>query len=52
MAPYEVLYGRQCRTPLFWSQTGESQVFEPEILKDLEKQVHMVIESLQIAQSR
>jgi hypothetical protein len=20
MAPYEVLYGRQCRTPLFWSQ--------------------------------
>jgi hypothetical protein len=52
MAPYEALYGRQCRTPLFWSQTGESQVFEPEILKDLKKQVHMVIESLQIAQSR
>jgi transposase InsO family protein len=24
MAPYEALYGRQCRTPLFWSQTGES----------------------------
>jgi transposase InsO family protein len=27
MAPFEALYGRQCRTPLFWSQTGESQVF-------------------------
>jgi hypothetical protein len=36
MAPYEALYGRQCRTPLFWSQTGESQVFEPEVLKDAE----------------
>jgi hypothetical protein len=24
MAPYEALYGLQCRTPLFWSQTGES----------------------------
>jgi transposase InsO family protein len=24
MAPFEALYGRQCRTPLFWSQTGES----------------------------
>jgi transposase InsO family protein len=24
MAPYEALYGRQCRTSLFWSQTGES----------------------------
>jgi hypothetical protein len=30
MALYEALYGRQCRTPLFWSQTGESQVFRLE----------------------
>jgi hypothetical protein len=42
MVPYEALYGRQCRTPLFWSQTGESQVFGPEVLKDVEKQVQMV----------
>jgi hypothetical protein len=28
MAPYEALYGRQCRTPLFWSQTGESQILD------------------------
>jgi hypothetical protein len=28
MAPYEALYERQCRTPLFWSQTGESQVLD------------------------
>jgi hypothetical protein len=37
MAPFEALYGRQCRTPLFWSQMGESQVFGPEVLKDVEK---------------
>jgi hypothetical protein len=24
MAPFEALYGRKCRTPLYWSQTGES----------------------------
>jgi transposase InsO family protein len=24
MAPFEALYGRQCRIPLIWSQTGES----------------------------
>jgi hypothetical protein len=29
MAPFEALYGQQCRTLLFWSQMGESQVFEP-----------------------
>jgi hypothetical protein len=52
MAPYEALYGWQCRTPLFWSQTEESQVFGPEVLKDAEKQVQMVRESLKVAQSR
>jgi hypothetical protein len=52
MAPYVALCGRQCRTPLFWSQTGESQVFGPEVLKDSKKQVQMVRESLKVAQSR
>jgi hypothetical protein len=52
MAPYEALYGRQCRTLLLWSQTGESHVFGPEVLKDAEKQVQMVHESLKVAQSR
>jgi hypothetical protein len=52
MAPYEALYRWQCRTPLFRSQTEESQVFGPEVLKDTEKQVQMVHESLKVAQSR
>jgi hypothetical protein len=52
MAPYEALYRRQCQTPLFWSQTGESQVLGLEVLKDAEKQVQMVRESLKVAQSR
>jgi hypothetical protein len=52
MAPYEALYGWLCRTSLFWSQTGESQVFGSEVLKDAEKQVQMVHESLKVAQTR
>jgi hypothetical protein len=52
MAPYEALYGRQCRTLMFWSQTRESQVFRPKVLKDVEKQVQMVCESLKVAQSQ
>jgi hypothetical protein len=35
-----------------YSKTRESQVFGPELLKDAEKQVQMVQESLKIAQSR
>jgi hypothetical protein len=51
MAPFESLYGRQCRTPLFWSQTRESQVFGLEVLRDVEKQVYMIRENLKVAQS-
>ena len=52
MAPFEALYGRKCRTPLFWNQTGESQVFGPEILKDAKRQVQTIRENLRVAQSR
>jgi hypothetical protein len=52
MSPFEVLYGRKCRTPLFWNEPGENQVFGPEILREAEKQVHIVREKLHLAQSR
>jgi hypothetical protein len=52
MAPFEALYGRKCRTLLFWNQTGESQVFGPDVLKNAEKQVRMIRNNLKEAQSR
>jgi hypothetical protein len=36
MAPFEALYGKKCKTPLYCNQTGESQVFGPEILQEAE----------------
>jgi hypothetical protein len=52
MALFEALYGRKCRTPLYWSETGESQLFRPEIIKEAERQVQVVRENLKVAQSR
>jgi hypothetical protein len=52
MAPFEMLYGRRCQTPLFWNETGERKVFGPDILQVAEKQVRMVRENLRVAQSR
>jgi hypothetical protein len=52
IAPFEALYGRQCRTLLFWSQTVESQVFGLKVLKDVERQVQIIRENLKIAPSR
>ncbi|KAK1615974.1 hypothetical protein QYE76_021491 [Lolium multiflorum] len=52
MAPFEALYGRKCRTPLNWSEVGESQVFGPDILREAEEKVHKIREYLKTAQSR
>jgi hypothetical protein len=52
MAPFEMLYGRRCRTPLFWNETGEQKVFGPDVLQEAEKQVCMVRENLRVTQSR
>jgi hypothetical protein len=52
MAPFEFLYGRKCRTPLFWNEPSENQIFGPDILREVERQVQMVRENLKLAQSR
>jgi hypothetical protein len=52
MSPFKVSYGHKCRTPLFWNEPGENQVFGLEILREEERQVQDVRENLQLAQSR
>ncbi|WVZ53893.1 hypothetical protein U9M48_004780, partial [Paspalum notatum var. saurae] len=51
-SPFEAWYGKRCRTPLFWNQTGEKQVFGPNIIQDTEQQLRIVQENLRVAQSR
>jgi hypothetical protein len=52
MEPFEALDARKCRTPLYWSQTSETQLFGTDIIKEAERQVQIVRENLRIAQSR
>jgi hypothetical protein len=52
MAPFEMLCGRRCQTPLFWSEAGERKVLGPNILQEAEKQVCMVRENMLVVQSR
>jgi hypothetical protein len=52
MAPFETLYGHKCRTPLNWSETGGSQVFGPDIIKEAKEQVQLIRNRLKAAQSR
>ena len=39
-------------TPLFWNQTGESQVFGLEVLQLVEKQIQTIRQNLKVAQSQ
>jgi transposase InsO family protein len=50
VAPFELLYGHRCQTPLFWNETGEWKIFGPDVLQEAEKQVRMVRENLRVAQ--
>ncbi|XP_052152528.1 uncharacterized protein LOC127770762, partial [Oryza glaberrima] len=52
MSPNEALFGRRCRTPLMWSETGERAVFGPDIIQEAEEKVRLIRDRLKVAQSR
>jgi hypothetical protein len=52
MSPFEALYGRKCRTPLYWDQTRERQFFGHELIQEAEEQVCIILENLRVAQTR
>jgi hypothetical protein len=52
MAPFEALYGRQCRTLLNWFEPGERCFFRPHMVKETEEKVQRIIHNLKEAQAR
>ena len=55
MAPYEALYGRKCRSPIFWDEVGERRVLDPVAvpwIEDAYEKVKVIRQRLQTAQSR
>src|SRR3954469_8922244 len=52
MSPFEALYGRKCRTPLNWSQSGDSRIFGTDLMLEAEKQVQEIQDRLRAAKSR
>jgi hypothetical protein len=51
-APFEVLYGRKCRTPLLWSEVGDCAIVSPDFINATEEKIAEVRENMRIAQSR
>ena len=52
MAPYEALYGRPYRSPLYWTEVGESSIAGPDLIRDTFEKVSLIRQRLLTAQSR
>jgi hypothetical protein len=52
MAPFEVLYGRRCHTPLNWIELGEKVIFGPNLVEKDEAIVRRIQDNLKAAKSR
>ncbi|KAL5578429.1 hypothetical protein UlMin_020128 [Ulmus minor] len=52
MAPYEVLYGRPCRSPLCWLEKGEQVNFPTDYVEETTDKIKVIRERLRAAQSR
>ena len=52
MAPYEALYGRPCRSPLCWTEVGESSITGPNLIRDTSEKVNLIRQRLLMTQSR
>ena len=52
MAPYEALYGRKCRSPVHWYETGESKVLGPDLLEQTTNAVKQIQLRMKRSQSR
>ncbi|GKB93189.1 hypothetical protein Tco_0979326, partial [Tanacetum coccineum] len=38
-APFEALYGRKCRSPICWSEVGDSQLTRPEMIRETTEKI-------------
>ncbi|KAI3680944.1 hypothetical protein L6452_35724 [Arctium lappa] len=52
VAPYEVLYGRKCRTPVCWDNFENKGMTGPELIQQTSEKVKQIRERLQAAQDR
>jgi hypothetical protein len=52
MAPFEVLYGCRCRTPINWIELGENVIFGPDLVEEAEATVRSIQDNLKATKSR
>ena len=51
MTPYKALYGRPCRSPICWTEVGESSITGPDMIRDTFEKVSLIRQRLVTAKS-
>ncbi|GJU28573.1 putative reverse transcriptase domain-containing protein [Tanacetum coccineum] len=49
--PFEALYGRKCRSPMIWTEVGESQLIGPKIVQETTEKIIQIKDRLKTARS-
>nr|GEW60130.1 putative reverse transcriptase domain-containing protein [Tanacetum cinerariifolium] len=51
-APFEVLYGRKCRSPICWTDVREAQLFGPKLIQKTTEKILQIKQRMQAAHDR
>ena len=52
IVPYEALYGRNCITPLCWTELSEKKIISLDLIQETEEKVKVIREILKVATDR
>ncbi|KAI3755105.1 hypothetical protein L1987_54899 [Smallanthus sonchifolius] len=51
-APFEALYGRKCRSPIFWAEVGDSQLTGPALVLETSEKIVQIRNRMAAARDR
>ncbi|GJR98910.1 putative reverse transcriptase domain-containing protein [Tanacetum coccineum] len=51
-APFEALYGRKCHSPVCWTEVGEAQILNPELIQETTEKIIHIKQRMQAARDR
>nr|GFD03275.1 reverse transcriptase domain-containing protein [Tanacetum cinerariifolium] len=51
-ASFEALYGRKCRSPVFWTEVGEAQILSLELIQETTEIIVQIKQRMQAARDR
>nr|GFC88479.1 putative reverse transcriptase domain-containing protein [Tanacetum cinerariifolium] len=51
-APFEALYGRKCRSRVYWTEVGGAQILGPELIQETIEKIVQIKQGMQAARDR